>query len=363
MSFKVRIFKGLILLFLFVCSGCAASINLKPTSPEKGSPFQTNKAEFQEFATAEMVQQFSRKVSNNYLVGPGDILSLQVWKRAEVSDPRIVVGANGEINVLRIGFVKVADRTVNDIQNEITGRLQAFYANPEVTLRVEEQKNNRAFVLGRVANPGEIILPSHANLLQVLALAGGLPILDERKAPLTECVITRGEQRIRIDLKSLLEEGNMGLNARIQNNDAIFIPESGESEHIYLLGEITQPGIVRLTSGMTFLDALMLAGGPLRSADLEKTFVVRMGGEENAIKQINLKEMFESADAGQNFLLQNSDVIFVARSGLSKFQEFFSYLTAVMSGVDRSMSIAEKAGLMQQLRRTWWGQQGFVNSN
>ena len=360
----MKIFKISILLILLpVFNNCATSIDPKPTSPGNGSPFQTKKLKTHKFATPAMVRQFSREISGAYHVGPGDVLSLRVWKRPEISDLRIMVGANGEINVVRIGFIKVANHTINDIQKEITTRLHEFYENPKVTVRVEEQKNNRAFVLGRVANPGEIILPDNATLLQVLALAGGLPILDERKSPLTECVITRGEKSIRIDLKELLGKGNMELNARIQNNDTIFIPESGESEQIYLLGEISQPGIVRLTSGMTFLDALMMAGGPLRSADLEKTFVIRMGGEKGAIKEINLKTMFESADVGRNFLLQNSDVIFVARSGLSRFREFFDYVTAIMSGVDLSMSIVEKAGLMQELRRTWWGQQGFVNSN
>lgn len=348
------------ILMLLACS-CATTINPKPTTLPDSKVFKSKRAKTQEFATPEMVRRFSSEVSNIYLVGPGDTLNLFVWNRPKISDPKIVAGANGKINIPRIGFVNVIGRPVDDIQREITERLLVFYENPEVTLNIIEQRNHRAFILGRVANPGEVQLPVGADLLKVLSLAGGLPVLDKRKAPLTECIITRSNKRIRINLRKLLDEGDMALNAKIQNDDVIFIPESGESEHIFLLGEITQPGIVRLTVGMTFFDALMMAGGPTASADLKKTFLIRMKGEQG-IQQINLKEMLEKLNADQDFLLQNSDVIFVARSNLSRFKEFFDYVASIMSGVDMSMSIAEKVGLMQELRRTWWGQQGFVNS-
>lgn len=352
-----------LLIFLFGLTsfgGCLQTIQPTPTSPDESIIFENKRSKSQEFATPEMVKKFSEETSGTYLVGPGDVLSLSVWKRPDISDIKIVVGGNGQINVARIGFVRVISRELDDIQNEIVNRLKKFYENPEVTLRLEEQNNNRAFVLGRVSNPGETKLPINANLLQVLALAGGLPVLDKRKAPLTECIITRGEQRIRIDLKGLLEEGNMAFNARIQNNDTIFIPESGESEHIFVIGEIKRPGIVRLTSGMTFLDALMMSGGPLKSADLEKTFVIRMGNTKGAIRQVNLKAMLETANSNQNFLLKNGDVIFTARSGISKFQEFLGYVIKIMTGVNLGLDIAEKTGLMQNLRETWWGQEGFV---
>ena len=74
-------------------------------------------------------------------------------------------------------------------------------------------------------------------------------------------MIVRGKDTvIWIDLRDLLENGNMMLNARLKNGDFIFIPQS-QDQIAYVLGQVRSPGVLVLRSQMTILDAVMSAGG------------------------------------------------------------------------------------------------------
>jgi polysaccharide export outer membrane protein len=210
-----------------------------------------------------------------------------------------------------------------------------------------------------VTNPGVVTFPGKGTLLEALALAGGLPVL-EKEAFLTKCAIIRGKDKIIwIDLKELLDNGNMGLNARIQNNDVIYIPES-EAELAYVMGEVKQPGALRLKGQLTFMDALMMSGGPTREANLKKTYIIRFNGEKGFVKEINLKAMLEKGDMSQNFLLHDNDVVFISQSGISKFNFALEQITPFLEVLQLTTGNLETLGVMREMRMNVWGQEGFV---
>ena len=95
---------------------------------------------------------------------------------------------------------------------------------------------------------------------------------------MSKCAIIRGKDTILwVDLRDLLQNGNMALNARIRNNDIIFIPES-ENELIYVMGNVVTPGIVRLKAKLSLMDAIMYAGGPTEDADMTEIYIIRDEG-------------------------------------------------------------------------------------
>lgn len=312
-----------------------------------------------QFASAEEVKGISLDVEDDYLLGPGDVLSLNIWNRPEISNPHIVVGPDGVITVTRIGFVKVGGRTREAVSTEIVERLALLYDRPEVSLAINEYNNNKAFVLGHVVNPGVVSFPGQGTLLEALSLAGGLPVVEKQEL-LTKCAISRGKDKIIwVDLKELLYNGNMALNARIRNNDVIFIPEN-EDKLVYVIGEVNHPRVIKLKSSLTFMDALMMAGGPTKSADLQKNYVIRSDGDNGVAKEVNIEDMLVNADFKKNFLLQDNDVIYVAEKGLSKFNYNFKQLMPFLQVLELSTSVLERFGGMQEVRKKLWGQEGFV---
>lgn len=344
---------------LLACSGVKPE---EPPVPPATSGFENESEQAIEFALPQEVERLSMQEGDpEYLIGPGDVLGLKVWNRPEISDPDMVVGPDGIISVARIGIVRVKDRTRQDVAQEIAEKLTRYYSEPEVSLAIQKYENNKAFVLGRVQNPGVVHFPGRGTLLEALSMAGGYSEVAE-ETYLTKCAIIRDKDTvIWIDLNELLRNGNMALNARIKDNDVIFIPES-RSELVYILGEVVSPGAYHLTGQLTVMDALMQAGGPTRNAAFDKLFVIRGSRQgKGIVKQISLRKVIEHADLRKNYLLQNNDILFMAQKGISKFSYLFKQIMPFLDVITFATDELEAFGVMQELRQELWGQEGFVD--
>lgn len=312
------------------------------------------------FATPEQVETFSRPVNTGYRLGPGDRFAFIVRGRPDISREEILVSPDGEVALPRVGILPVAGQTLSEVTATLKDRLSTFYDEPEVILIMKTFANNKVFVLGRVANPGAVNFTGRGTLLEALSLSGGLPV-DTVKSFLTRCMIVRGKDMvIWIDLRDLLENGNMALNASLQNNDIIFIPQS-EDQLAYVMGMVQQPGVLVLRSSMTVLDAIMQSGGLARDADRNEVYLVRQDGGKGAVEKVDFAAMVERGDLRQNYVLKDGDILYVDERGSSKFNYYLSKLLPSMDVVDFTIRTAESFGAMQELRYKLWGQEGFVN--
>jgi len=359
LSYRFLVLLGLVVVCVTACA------DLKPHKrnihPEDVTLKTEKKMRDKEFATSVQVEAFSATVEENkYIIGPGDVLSLKVWNRPNVSDPEIIVGPDGIITVPRIGFINAIGRTREEIALEIKEKLCRFYSYPEVILAIEAYNNNKAFVLGRVEHPGVVIFHGKGTLLEALSIAGGYST-EAEDTYLTKCSIIRGKDTIIwIDLNELLRNGNISLNARIKNNDVIFIPES-ESELVYVMGEVASPGAYRIPGQLSLMDALMRAGGPTDDANRRKIFLIRATDNgQGIVKEIDLLAMLEAADFTNNYLMQDNDVIYVAEKGISKFNYVLEQIMPSLEVLNLGTDVLESFGVMQEMRESVWGQEGTV---
>ena len=313
------------------------------------------------YASSGDVDHFSKTADQNYKLGPGDRFSFLVRGRNDISREEIVVSPDGEVALPRAGVIHVAGRSLAHVTEELTAVLDKYYDAPEVTLVMKTFVNNRVFVLGRVANPGAVNFTGRGSILEALSLAGGLPV-DTGKSFLSRCMIVRGsEMVIWIDLRDLLENGNMALNAKLQNGDVIFIPQS-EDQLAYVLGQVQQPGVQLLRSSQTVLDAVMSHGGPTTDANLAQVFLARQVNGKGFVEEINLNEIIAKADLRKNYVLKEGDIIYIGERGASKVNYFLAKLMPSMAAVDFSIRTAESLGVMADLRKRIWGQEGFVTT-
>lgn len=313
------------LLLLPLLCGCLGP-NPKPTPTDESlqtttsPPFETSPVKkTKTFASADVIRQFSESKNSSYLMGPGDILSIKVWRRPELNNEGMVVSPDGTISVARIGLISVNKRSLTDVTKEVSEKLGRLYDNPEVHITISEYNNNKAFVLGRVVKPGVVRFPGDGTLLEALALAGGLPY-HGKETFLTKCAIIRGNDLvIWIDLMDLLQNGNMALNCAIQNNDVIFIP-AAEEAMVYVMGEVAKPGAVQIRPGINLVDAIMRTGGFTVHANLSQVYLIRRGVPKGTVRQINLGQMIENAQFAENYVLQDEDIIYISPKGLHKFR-------------------------------------------
>lgn len=321
------------------------------------------KADIQDqlFSTEEEIAKASEQIYPGYLLGAGDVLALQVWGRPDISQEAIVVTPDGNISVPRIGYMNVLNKTIEETTEIIREKLKFFYTDPEVVLKLKETNNNKAFVLGRVSSPGLVKFTGQGTLMEALAMSGGLPILATDSF-LTKCSIIRGKNTIFwIDLRDLLNNGNVALNMPIKNNDIIFIPES-ENEVIYVMGEVLHPGAVRLKTKLSLMDALMYSGGPTFEANVGCVYIIRNYKKRGYVQHIDLNQLLVKGDFSKNFVLQANDVVFVSQSKISKWNYLMTNISPSLQVMNLGTSVAESFGVMQQVRRSLFGQNGFVNS-
>jgi polysaccharide biosynthesis/export protein len=182
-------------------------------------------------------------------------------------------------------------------------------------------------VLGRVQNPGLLSFEHPPTLLEVLAKAGSLPVID-KQATLTRCAIFRGRDKvIWVDLKRLLNGGQTSLNLRMRPGDLVYIPDSADTM-VYVLGAVHRPGAYRLTPDMSVMDALATAGGPNEDGQPNEIGVYRPARQ--AVERIALQSLM---DGGRrvNFALEEGDVIFVPKSNLAEFGYFMRQIAPGLS--------------------------------
>ena len=206
-----------------------------------------------------------------------------------------------------------------------------------------------------MAVPGAVNFQGPGTLLEALSLAGGIPA-DTAKSFLSRCMIVRGKDLVMwIDLKELLEQGNMNLNARLQNGDVIFIPQS-EDQLAFVLGEVRNPGVVPLRAQLTLMDAIMTAGGPSKGANMRDIFLVRqVAGGKGVVERINFKELIGHANFSKNYVLRSGDLIYVPETGLNKLNYFTSQIAPFFTVVGVTANMVSGFGFLNGLSAMLYG--------
>lgn len=260
-----------------------------------------------------------------YRIGSGDVLRLNVFGRAEISGTH-TVGPDGKITIPVMGDVVLGDLTREDALALIDKRLNEYFTKPLATLAIDQYTSNQVTVLGRVERAGAQKFAHPPTLVEVLASAGAMPILD-KQATLTRCAIMRGRDKlIWVDLKALLN-GDPSYNIRMKKGDIVFIPDSSDTS-VYVLGAVPKPGSYRLTPRMTVLDVLAQAGGPNEDAAPQQIGVYRAGA-----KQVEILAFADLMDVSRrvNYALEDGDVVFIPKSNLAEMGYVMRQLSPAIS--------------------------------
>ena len=329
-----RIFFTGFLALLAGCSGFQIS-----SEPKNAEVFQKAvKSDRVSFHDKEALAAFEAESDPVYRLGEGDKISLNIWNRAELSGKH-TVGPDGFITVPLVGPMRVATMTREEAAGQIGGSLIRYYTAPLVTLGIDEYHANRITILGRVLTPGVLQFDKPPLLLDALARAGSLPVLD-KQATLTRCAIFRGREKIIwVDLKHLLNRGDLAYNIRLKPNDLIYIPDSFDTL-MYVMGAVQKPGAYRLTPDMSVMDALAQAGGPNEDANENEIAIYRPGRE--AVERIPLKSLL-TADRKLNFALEEGDVIYVQKKGIAEVGYFLRQLLPGLSFMTFGLSASPGA--------------------
>jgi polysaccharide export outer membrane protein len=90
----------------------------------------------------------------------------------------------------------------------------------------------------------------------------------------------------------------------------VIVTATGGSK-IYVLGKVNEPGPIPLTGPMTVLQALSIAGGFDRFADLDAIKVLRITPQGQNILPVNYHSLLKGQDLDTNYILIANDTILV----------------------------------------------------
>ncbi len=111
-------------------------------------------------------------LSDEYRLGPGDKLRIEVYKDPQLSQS-VQIRPDGKITLPLVGDVEAAGKTPIELRDVLAGSLKEFMNNPTVTVIVVEAVASQVFVMGEVSHPGSMQLHGPTTILQAIAMAGG----------------------------------------------------------------------------------------------------------------------------------------------------------------------------------------------
>jgi polysaccharide biosynthesis/export protein len=108
-----------------------------------------------------------------YLLNAGDVLQVSVWKEPDLTRD-VIVRPDGRISFPLVGDLPAAGRTLVDLQQALVESLNKYVPEPVVTVALAAANGNKVYVLGKVNRPGEYVMARPLDVMQSLAMAGGL---------------------------------------------------------------------------------------------------------------------------------------------------------------------------------------------
>ncbi|NWJ41656.1 MAG: SLBB domain-containing protein [Geothrix sp.] len=162
-------------------------------------------------------------IAEDYVLGAGDVLSVNVYGSATFDVPAQVDG-RGEIVIPKVGSVKVAGLSLGKAKQAVQGLVARQFSRANVDLQVMKLREVRVFVLGEVYKGGSFLVSSLSSLVNVLGLSGG----PTSAGSFRDIRVVRGGQVIHhLDLYPLRAEGRGNVNFSLQSGDVIFVPIVG----------------------------------------------------------------------------------------------------------------------------------------
>jgi polysaccharide export outer membrane protein len=173
----------------------------------------------------QVTEKSSLIVTQDYIIGPEDVLEITVWKNADLSKT-VQVRPDGKLSLPLVGDVSAVGRSAGQLTQEISDRLKSYMENPTVSIVVREVNSYAIFVLGEVVRPGKYPLKSKTTLLQAITLAQGFTAVAARN----KIVVFRlgkdaeGLTKIKASYDDIVLRDGTRQNIELKPGDQIVVP-------------------------------------------------------------------------------------------------------------------------------------------
>lgn len=163
-----------------------------------------------------------------YLIGPGDSLTIFVWRNPEVSG-QFIVRPDGKVTTSLVEDIDVAGKTPTMLARQIEEQLSKYINNPRVTVSVNNftgPLSEQVRVIGEATNPSAVSYTEHMTLLDLMIAVGGLTEFANGNNAKLVRVVNGNQRTFEINIDDLIRDGDISENVDMLPGDIVIIPEA-----------------------------------------------------------------------------------------------------------------------------------------
>ncbi|HTY92742.1 MAG TPA: polysaccharide biosynthesis/export family protein [Steroidobacteraceae bacterium] len=161
--------------------------------------------------------------AGGYVVQPGDVLTVTVWKETDLTGD-VLVRPDSGLSLPLVGDLDARGKTVDQLRQDITERLKRYIPSPVVTVATKVLAGNQIYVVGKVQKPGEFPMARDVDVMQALSLAGGATPF----AALNDIIILRrgpaGQTVLHFRYNAVARGDDLQQNVVLQPGDTVVVP-------------------------------------------------------------------------------------------------------------------------------------------
>ena len=178
-------------------------------------------------ADADVATATAPPVAENYVIGPGDVIQVFVWRNPDLS-VTVPVRPDGKISTPLAEDVVAIGKTPTQLAREMEKILSEFVRTPQVNIIVSQaiSSYSKVTVMGQVKTPQALPYREGLRVLDVVLASGGL---TDFAAPNRAMVVRKVNGRnvqLAVRLGDLMNRGAMDNNLELKPGDVLIVPQS-----------------------------------------------------------------------------------------------------------------------------------------
>ena len=223
--------------------------------------------DFFEKGPSAFVPEMVVPVSPDYIIGPDDNFTINIWGRAEEAY-NVTVSRDGRITLPRLGTMDVSGLTLSELKDFLFHKLKEYYPDFKMSITMGALRTVEVFIIGEMESPGTYSLNALSSVISALFTSGG----PSKNGSLRNIQLLRNGKPVKtIDLYEFFIKGTKEDDIRLQQGDTIFIPLLGPV--IGVAGNVKRPAIYEMKGVQTLGEVINLAGGVLPTGYLQNIVV------------------------------------------------------------------------------------------
>jgi polysaccharide biosynthesis/export protein len=164
------------------------------------------------------------KISDDFVIGVDDVLSIEVWRSPDHSVPHAVVRPDGKITLPLMKDVQAAGLTTKQLEEVITQNFMSFMKElPTVTITVLKIESRKVSIGGNIARPATYSFGEPLTVLELIIRAGGPTEYAKGGGKFIKILRKKDGSIIDFNYQEVMQGQNLKQNIFLENGDIVMV--------------------------------------------------------------------------------------------------------------------------------------------